>query len=185
MTEFVDDEELVSVEVEGSRVVSVLVRPNWKKHYDPAGLAKALNSLLVRAIPPSPSREAVPVLPAEERVPMSLERSIRFWEEFRACQELMAKRRERIQAGEAPAGVVAEVEEADPQHHVGAAWVNGRFQSMGFDPEWVGRATARSISETITQVLSRHPLVAEPADDPEWDQIQAHRATMNALRAGK
>ncbi|EPH03374.1 hypothetical protein HMPREF1531_01433 [Propionibacterium sp. oral taxon 192 str. F0372] len=185
MTEFVDDEELVYVGVEDARVVSVVVRPNWKKHYDPIELARVLNALLAKATPPSPRYEPVSVLPDGERVPMTHERSIRFWEEFRTCQELMAKRRERLLAGDTQLGAVAEVEETDPQHHVGAAWVNGRFESMGFDPDWVARATARSISETTAHVLSRHPLVAELVDDPEWDQLQAHRAAMKALRAGK
>ena len=144
MTEFVDDEELVYVGVEDARVVSVVVRPNWKKHYDPIELARVLNALLAKATPPSPRYEPVSVLPDGERVPMTHERSIRFWEEFRTCQELMAKRRERLLAGDAQLGAVAEVEETDPQHHVSmddsSRWASIPTGLLGLPP---GRSARR------------------------------------------
>ncbi|EPH06809.1 hypothetical protein HMPREF1531_00411 [Propionibacterium sp. oral taxon 192 str. F0372] len=186
MTLYEDPHEVVKIDVEANWVTSVTVYPHWATHYDALALTKQLNSLLHEAAnAPTPEQIPSEEEPPASQEPMTLERFTQFWAEFNAYQELLDKRFKKALAGELPPHPEADVEESDSQRHVGAAWVYGKFESMGFDPEWAQNTTAQRFSETLTDVLSRHPLIPKPVKDPEWDKIQAHKANMQAIQAGK
>lgn len=186
MTQLVDDHETITIHVHDGRVEQVIVRPTWKQHYEPRELASTITALLSQETASQPAaRASVTIAHDASRPPMTLDQTTAFWNEFHAYRSLMAARRNRLLSGDRRGLPPAELEETDVRHRVGAVWVRGRFQSMGFDPEWIADAPAQTISQTVTQVLSTHPLVIPVDDDPEWDRLQDHKAAMNAILAGK
>lgn len=184
MREMGDDNDVITIRVDGVNVDSVVVRNRWRSYYDATTLAAQIKALLKQAI-----ANSVPTETSEMMVPVTGrwlgDAEIRyFWEQF----ALYRRKRELYIAKVLSRGIPERPqteETADRQRHIGASYVGGRFNDLGIDPAWLESTPMQTVSEQLTKLLSQRPLIVEAPIDPDRSAMEQHLGAIYDLLAGR
>lgn len=180
LEEYTDENEVLTVRVDGLKADSVLIRNSWNTHYpDAEALSLALTALFKQALPapeaesqPEPRDDSASGFPTATG-PMSDAQWNGFWNEFNLWRRKSKQLREQYAAGERT--VWEPVEDAvDDAQRVAVDYVQGRFESIALRPDWVEGAGIQEINDAVNGLVHGLTLVQEPPEDSEMAAIEEH-----------
>lgn len=155
-TEYTDDHGIITLRTDGAEVDAVGVRGGWERHYDARTLSLAIRDLVRQAMPAATETPFTvtdrPILEPGPANPVALSA---FWGAHAEYRAALMSIRER-------AGAIAPSERtdvSDDRRRVGVTYTGGRFEAIGLDPSWLRHASVQQISEVVTTVLRKQPLV--------------------------
>lgn len=181
MNQLTDDHDILTVRTRGMDVDSVSLRSGWKRHYDAESLSLAITDLLKQAMPePLEAPFRVPERPILKPGPADPVAMRAFWSALVEYRAALASLRERSLLGETLAA--SPTEATDDRRRVGVSYTSGRFEAIGLEPTWLKNAPIQEISDVITTVLQKNPLVQDTTLADQLTRVAALRREVAIYR---
>ncbi|SHJ07883.1 hypothetical protein SAMN02745244_01668 [Tessaracoccus bendigoensis DSM 12906] len=162
----------IKVEIEGGRLVRLLLSNNWLSEGSPEDLAKAISAAIQEAMPVASGLDSAAPTPPRVRHLTQVERR----EHMAMHRDYMRRSLElsrRVRDGEF-------VGQPAPQDEEGAKvalrFLAGRFAELRIDPRWAEAATANSIMEAVLEAFDGVDLAPEPPAAEEVVALRRQRA---------
>lgn len=165
----------IRVELEGDRLVRLLVSNNWKSDGTPEDLAEAISGAIREAMP-----QADPVRPGAATRPRVRHLTSRERREHMARHRDYMKRSLEFSRRVADGGFLGEPAPSDDEKSsVVLRFRGGRFDEVLIDPRWAEQATANSIMEAVLKAFEGVDLA--PAS-PAAEELASLRSERSRIR---